>query len=51
MALLDSSSDDGQEEVEPRASKWVSQGLSDRSNSSNTEVNNFNLVEADLAGL
>lgn len=51
MSLLDSSSDDEQEEVEPGASNGVSQGLPDRSNFSNVEVNNSSLVEADPASL
>lgn len=51
MALLDSSSDDEQEEVEVGASNGVSQGVPDRSNSSNVIVNNSSLVEADPASL
>lgn len=51
MALLDSSSDDEQEKVELGTSNGVSQGLPDRSNSSNVIVNNSGLVEADPASL
>lgn len=51
MTLLDSSSDDEQEEVELGASNGVSQGLPDRSNSSNVIINNSSLIEADPVSL